>query len=306
MPKRILGIAAVLAVALTTFSCVSTKYYGPADYVAFRSDDKVKTGMQASALQEGTGPLTGTYDDEYVYDDKGNVIKIKQTEYIDLLAKDKKFIVWETESKIIGGNPVPYRVSANGVPFLEVEYELLPAQNAAEVTEDVFKRNFRRVTSSFMKATDYENWSISIENYDVPFKADKKFVQEARRFNPYVGEYYENVLTLGYGNIVLKRFHYSREQLAEGVAKSYTGFNYQSEMAKKLALGVNVDYTYEWKAIADRICQTKMTYSSMTLKFEAVEEYSSSGKRIKETWTVTDPREKTPVPKVIFEQNLTY
>jgi hypothetical protein len=306
MSKRILGIAAVLAAALMSFSCMSTKYYGPTDYVSFRSVDKVKTSSQVSALKEGTSPMVSTYDDEFTYDDKGNLIKFKQTEYIDRLAKDKKFIVWETESKVMGGNAVPYRVSANGVPFLEVEYDLLTVQGNGAVVEDITERTFLRIASSFLTGTDYEPWGIALGNYDVPFKLDGKFVKEVRRFSPYSGVYYENVLTLGYDNIVLKRFHYSREKLAEGLAKSYTGYNYQSEMAKKLTKGINVDYTYEWKAIADRICQTKMTYLSMTLKLEAAEDYDTAGKRIKETWMLADPREKTPVPLKVFEQTLTY
>ncbi len=305
MTKRITGIAAVVAVLIFTVSCVSTKFYGPTDYVSFRSEDKVKSGTQASQLKDGDA-LTSTYDDEYTYDDKGNVLKIKQTEYIDRLSKDKKFIVWETESKVIGGSPVPYRVSVNGVVFLEVEYELLTASNTGDVKEDVFKRNFRRVTTDFLNGTDYETWTMSIENYDVPFKADDKFVKKVSRFSPYYGEYYENVLTLGYGNVVLKKFSYSREKLAEGMAKSYTGYNYSSDMAKKMAKGVNIDYNYEWKAIADRVCEMKMTYNSSTLKFEAASEYNAAGKRTKETWTVLDYKDKNAKSKVIFEQNLAY
>ena len=306
MSKPISKIAVVLAAILATVSCVSANYIGPMDYVTFRSDDKVRTSTQTSALKDNKSPLSSTYDDEYTYDDKGNVIKIKQTEYIERLAKDKKFIVWETESKVIGGNPVPYRVSANGVPFMEIEYQLLTAQGNGVVKEDIFQRNLMRVISSFISGTKYQTWSIALQNYEVPFKVDDKFVKEVRRFDPDEGVYYENALTLGYDNIVLTRFHYSREKLMEGIAKSYTGYNYQSEMAKKLTKGNNVDYTYEWKAIADRICQIKMTYLSMELKFEATEDYDASGRRIKETWMVSDPREQEQTPVQIFEQSLSY
>jgi hypothetical protein len=305
MFKQSFGIAAVLVTVLMAFSCVSTKYYGPTDYINFRSTDKIKRSSQTSVLKEDSG-LVSTYDDEYTYDDKGNVIKIKQTEYIDRLAKDKKFITWETEWKVIGGNPVPYRVSANGVPFIEIDYELLTAAGNGAVVEDITERAFLRVVSDFLSGTDIEPWSIALSNYNVPFKVDSKFVKEARRFNIYDGQYTENVLTLGYDNIVLKRFHYSKEKLAQGLGNSYTGYNYYSEMAKKLTTGINVDYTYEWKAIADRICQTKMTYSSLSLKLDATEEYDATGKRIKESWVVVDPRVKDQKPMKIFEQSLTY
>jgi len=305
MLKKNLGIAVALVSVLMTISCMSTKYYGPTGYTDFKSADKIKTSSQTSMLKEGSG-LVSTYDEEYTYDDKGNIVKVKQTEYIDRLAKDKKFITWETEWKVIGGNPVPYRVSANGVPFVEIDYELLTAQGKGVVLEDITERTFLRVLTSFLSGTDVEPWSIALGNYNVPFKVDGKFVKEERRFNIYDGQYTENALTLGYDNIVLKRFHYSREKLAQGLGNCYTGYNYYSEMAKSLTKGINVDYTYEWKAIADRICQTRMTYTSLTLKLDATEDYDVTGKRIKESWVVADPRDKDKKQVKIFEQTLTY
>jgi hypothetical protein len=306
MFKRVLVCAAIATMALVAVSCVSTRFIGPTDYVSFRTADKMKSSSQTSALKEGENPIVNTYDEEYSYDDKGNVLKVKLTEYIDRLDQEKKFIVWETESKLIGGNMVPYRVSANGVPFVEVEYDLLTVAGKGAVTEDISDRNFLRVQSVPLSRPFYQTWGVSLSANSVSFASDGKFVKEVRRYDPNEGTYLENVLTLGYDNIVLKHFHYSREKLSEGIAKSYTGYDYNSDMFRKLSKGVNVDYSYEWQTIADRICQSKMTFESMTLKLQAAEDYNAAGKRIKETWLVSDPQDTKTAPVKIFEQTLTY
>jgi hypothetical protein len=307
MLRRVLVCAAIVAMALAAVSCISTRYIGPTGHVPYQTaDSKVKSSSQTSALKEGENPIVSTYDEEYTYDEKGNVLRVKLTEYIDRLDQEKKFIVWETESKLIGGNLVPWRVSANGVPFVEVEYDILTTPGKGVVTEDITDRNFVRVQGIPLAQPSYQTWGVTLSANSVSFAADGKFVREVRRYSVNEGTYLENVLTLGYDNIVLKHFHFSREKLSEGIAKSYTGYDYNSDMFRKLSKGVNVDYSYEWKTIADRICQARMTFESMTLKLDATEEYNAAGKRTKETWLVSNPQDAKTAPVKIFEQNLTY
>src|SRR5512145_1214274 len=143
MRNRFLGILVVLATVLVASSCATSQFVGPTDFVSFRADDTMKSSFQSSALkQDAKEPLVNTYDQECVYDAKGNLVKLKLTEYIDRLGKDKKFIVWETEYKVVGGFAVPASVSANGVAFLEVEYESLVVPGAGAIRSDISKRSF--------------------------------------------------------------------------------------------------------------------------------------------------------------------
>lgn len=303
MGKRLI---LVVGIALAAFSCTSVRYLGPTNHVDYRAADNVKTSRQMAAVKSGENSQVSTYDEEYTYDAKGNLLKVKMTEYFDLLSKYKNFVVWETESKVLGGKVVPYRMSVNGVPFVEVDYELLTVAGNGLVGEDIPERNFTRILNSMWTGASIEEWTIAIDNYSVGFQADGRLVKEMDAFSSYQGFYQYNVLTLGYDNIVLTRFRYSYEKLAEGINKSFTGYNYQSDMLKKMYRGINVEYGYEWKVIADRICQTKMSYQSKTIKFNVSEEYNASGKRVKELWTIVDPREKDMIPLKIFEQVLTY
>jgi hypothetical protein len=306
MLKKLPALAVTLAAALALFSCTTVKYLGPLDHVDYRNTEKIKSSRQSSALKDGADSLVNTYDEDYFYDDKGNIIKTTMTEYIERLGKDKKYIVWDTESKVLGGKLVPYRVSVNGVAFMEIEYDLLTVAGSGEVKADISERNFVRIRSTFMAGTDFQFWGVALDNYSVGFPSDDKFVKAVRRFDSDKGTYLENILTLGFDNIVLKRFHFSRESLANGVAKSYTGYNFGSQVFKQLTKGQNVDYTYEWKVIANKICQAKTAYEARDIKLSVEAGFDAAGKRIGETWFLTDPRNKDDQPRKVFEQTITY
>jgi len=308
MRNRILGILAALAAALAASSCATTQFVGPTDFVSFRADDAMKSSFQSSALkQDLKEPLVNTYDQECSYDEKGNLLKLKLTEYVDRLSKDKKFIVWETEYKVVGGFVVPASVSANGVAFLEVEYEPLVVPGAGAIRSDISKRTFNWMyQSSPLSAPYYFERTISLENYTVQFRADDKFVKRTTYYGTNGYYYDDNTLTLGWDNLALKRFFYSQEKLSEGIAKTYTGYNSASAMFQKMSKDVNATYSYDWKVIAGKICQTKMVYEAKTLKLEADMEFNAKGQRTKESWILSDPSEPKKAPRTIFEQNLAY
>lgn len=306
MIKRLLTLFPITAAVLAIAACVSTRYIGPLDHVDYRNADKVKTSRQYTYPGRGTKELVNSFDEEYTYDKDGNLLKIKVTEYIDLMSGGKKYIVWETESKIIGGSPVPYRVTANGVPFLEVEYELLKNSGSGEIMSDISEKNFTRIISMPLMGSETGNWSIALSNYSVGFRPDDKFVKTIRRYYPYGASELDNVLTLGFDNIILKEFKFSREKLADGIAKTFTGYHYGSQMLKRLFSGNNVSYAYEWAVIGGRICQKKMVYTSKTIQLTADEEYDDTGRRVKETWSVSNPEKKKDEPRKIFEQVIAY
>ena len=309
MRNRTLAILAGCGLALVLASCATTtQYLGPSDFVSYRADEKLRSSSQSAALKAGEKePLVNTYDQENVYDAKGNLIKVKLTEYIDRLAKDKKFIVWETEYKVIGGNVVPASMSANGVPYLEVEYELLSGSGKGEIASDIMKRPVRAsIKFSPFSAPITINRSISLENYTVGFRADGRFVKKTVYYGMNGYYYDDNTLTLGYDNIALKRYSYSQEKLSEGIAKSFTGYNRDSAMFQKMSKDVNVAYDFEWKAAGEAICQTKMSFAEKDFKLEASLEYNAEGKRVKETWFVSDPKNAKKAPRQVFLQELAY
>jgi hypothetical protein len=308
MRNRFSAFFVIVAAAAILSSCATTQYLGPSDFVSFRADEKLRTSTQSSALKQGENQaLVNTYDQELVYDGKGNVIKVKLTEYIDVLAKDKKFIVWETDYKVIGGNLVPGSMSANGVPFLEAEYELLTGAGKGEVVADIMERPVSLIYKDDPLARPiYIDLNVALSNYTVSFAPDGHFVREIRGYKSNGDYFSQRTLTLGWDNIVLKRFHYSQEKLSEGIGKSYTGYNRNSEMFKKMSKDSNIDYSYEWTVIGGVICQTKMQYEAKRLKLEAKIEFNAEGKRTKETWFLSDPSNKKSVPQQVFAQELAY
>ena len=306
MIKRMLTILLIAGAVLATTACVSTRYIGPLGHVDYRNTEQVKTSRQYTYPGRGSEELVNTYDEEYTYDGNGKLLKIKVTEYIDLQSDEKKYIVWETESRIIGGTPVPFRVTANGIPFLEVEYELLKTAGSGEIMSDISEKNFTRIASMPLMGSSQDNWNITLSNYTVGFRPDDKFVKTVRRYYKYGTSELENVLTLGFDNVVLKEFKFSHEKMADGIAKTFTGYHYGSQMLKRLFSGNNVSYAYEWEVIGGRVCQKKMTYTSKTLTLVADEEYDSTGRRTKEIWSVSNPEDKKDKSRKIFEQVITY
>jgi hypothetical protein len=169
----------------------------------------------------GSNPtLKSTFDDEYVYDTAGNVVKHKQTEYFNFDSKEPSFVVWETEFKVVNGSPLPFRQSVNGVVYVEIEYDVLASQNKGKVTQGTSNRRFVvQQQLGFDKV--FFSWYPNLDHFPVGFKDDGKFVVAQRTFNNYSGWNDENVLTLGFDNVVLKHYLYSYSKMVEGFNKSF-------------------------------------------------------------------------------------
>jgi hypothetical protein len=295
------GTLVVAALAMT--GCATT-FRGPSNYVDFSWDGKAKSATTSAAV--GTAPrLQSTYEDEFVYDNAGNVVKHKQTEYFNYNSPTPNFVVWETDFKVVGGVVLPYRQSANDVVYVEIDYDTLQTQAKGAVKQGTTNRRFSAETQvGFDKY--YSKFNIDLSQFTVDFPADGKFVVSQQTYNPYRGFDSENVLTLGYDNIVLKHYLYSRSKLEEGVSKSYQGglFGLGSQPNIKDS---NSEFNYEWKVIGNTIAQTKTTftesYGAATQTFVASAEYNAAGQRTSELWTV---QKNTDKPVTLFQQDLKY
>lgn len=306
------AVLAAVAVALT--GCATTTYVGPDGYVGYVEDGKVKQGTQQSLMVAGK-EITTTYDDEYVYDATGNVIKHKQTAYYTSGFGKPEFVVFETEFKVVGGKVLPYRVYCNGVAYIEVDYEILNANNAkGEVKQNTPYRYFIRNYAPPLSTSTYPRWcSISLNNCPVDFTSDGKFIIKNSTFSPYTGFGYDNVLTLGYDNIVLKHFSYSNAKYYEGLGKSITSKFQAATYASNTSQMKNDSYSfdYNWEVINDKICQIKTEYtetsSQFSVYFLADMTYDKAGQLLTETWSAnTDGADSKKPPVVIFKRELKY
>lgn len=294
------------ALSLTTLvlSGCTTVFRGPSDYVAFSPDGKARSATTSAAV--GTSPkVQNTYEDEFVYDNAGNVVKHKQTEYFNYNSETPNYVVWETDFKVVGGVVLPYRQSANDEVYLEIEYDTLQTQAKGPVKQGTERRQFSAETQvGFDKY--FTNFTIDLDRFSVDFPADGKFVVSQQTFNGYSGFSTENVLTLGYDNIVLKHYMYSRDKLDEGVRKSFPaglfGLGSQPNIKNRSS-----EFNYEWKVIGNTIAQTKTTFSegygSANLTFVATATYNDAGQRTSEAWTVQKDSDK---PIDLFHQDLKY
>lgn len=306
------AVLAAVAVALT--GCATTTYVGPDGYVGYVEDGKVKQGTQQSLMVAGKEIKT-TYDDEYVYDATGNVIKHKQTAYYTSDFGKPEFVVFETEFKVVGGKVLPYRVYCNGVAYIEVDYEILNANNAkGEVKQSSPYRYFIQNYAPPLSTSTYPiPLSISLKNCPVDFASDGKFIVKNSTFSQYYGFDYDDVLTLGFDNIVLKHFSYSKSKLDEGYQKSITNKMQAAMYANNSNKMGNNSYAfdYNWEVINDKICQTKTEFSQTSYQFSvyflADMTYDKAGQLLTETWSAnTDGADSKKPPVVIFKRELKY
>jgi len=300
---RSTALAAMTCLAVLLTGC-ATVYRGPADYVDYSLEGKAKASTTAALV--GTNPkVQNTYEDEYIYDAAGNLVKHKQTEYFKYDSSQPSFVVWETDFKVVGGVTLPYRQSANDVVYVEIDYDLLASQSKGAVKQGTLDRHFSvQQQAGFDKV--YTTWTPELSQFPVDFRADDKFVISQRKFSYYGGFSTENILTLGYDNIVLKHYLYSHAKLVEGVNKSFQWNLFQMNSNQSYR-PKDSEFNYEWKVIANTIVQTKTTFTetqgTSKMTFEEVAEYNDAGQRGGEVWTSQIDKGK---PVTLFKQTLTY
>jgi hypothetical protein len=308
MKSRLLILASAIAL-IALASC--TSYMGPGGYVPHYTSGQVKTVTQSSVISKGQPPQS-TYDDEFVYDAKGNVIKHKQTEYFTDSFDKGKFITWETEFKVVGDVVLPNKVSCNGVTYLEVDYDLLPCKATGEIHPTTTKRYFseKNISLDLNKPSNIY-WNVTMDNFPVDFKADGKFIKALDTYSYYTGFGSRDVLTLGYDNIVLTKYFYSYESLMAGMKKSYSGFAaYNFASNTRFLVGAVYDFKNEWQVVNGKICQTKATFYQKNMSYEvsfvADMKYNAAGDCSEETWTAAPSKDPSAKSTVIFKQTYAY
>ena len=300
--KMILPIIA--AAALLSAGCVS--YSASPTYVGFASDG-VKTVQQTKKTKYDSREMFKTFDDEFVYDEEGNVIKHIQTQYFE---DAKKFDEYEITYQKIGGVVLPKSAAINGVVYMEVEYDLMPVEHEGKIPEytsiPVF---YRKITNLLAFEPNYVKWSMDMGNFDVPFRIDEKFVESEESFDFYSGFDNDHVLTTGYDKILLQKFFYSRDKFHEGYNLTLDSAVSFLNMFSEKEIN-NTAFLFDWDVKAGKLIQTNVhvveTSSKMTMTFNIDREFDESARLTSEKWTVSDTKQRSDDPITLFEQKLTY
>ncbi|MGL4370943.1 MAG: hypothetical protein ACRCUT_14915, partial [Spirochaetota bacterium] len=251
------GITASLALcaAISMVSCAT--FSGPVDFVEYKAPKGVKSSEQSSLIR---GKLAPYYSEDFTYDSKGNIVKVKQVEYLEPEKKNRKFVVWETEWKVYGETVVPSRVLCNGVEFCTINWQLLNSQNKGQVKQDIRTKYYTKASSNPFSGT-YEFWKVDLREYPVfSFISDDKFIEKIATYNVY-GRSENNALTLGYDNIVLAHYYFSYKQLASGIAKTYPAGSSNRVMLSNISRYAEADFTFTWKTISDAPCLEKVKFT---------------------------------------------
>ena len=299
-------LSLILAAALLTVGCASVKYGVRPDYVGFTADS-AKTVEQTKKTSMFSDELHSTYDDEFVYDEEGTLIKHIQTHFFD---EGKKFTEYVVVYQKIGESVLPKSVSINGFEYMQVEYDLLASDHQGAVEDFTVSPVFYQVINNPLKfQNDSIKWDIDLANFKVPFRSDGEFVTTDASFDYFTGLSEDKVLTLGYNNVVLKRFYFSPSRYRKGYNVSHGMGGKTDEMTAEEDK-VNTTFEFTWAIIADRIVQTGMLLTENDIDdsmiFRLAREFDDAGRRTSEVWTVTDSIRKTEEPVVLYSQKLTY
>jgi len=306
--------AVIAAVMVLATSCTSTRYTARSGYVGYTEDGAVTVQqMKKTSIEKET--MIPTFDDEFEYDDDGNVMKHIQTKYFE---DGEKYIEWVVEYQKIGDTPLPKSVAVNGVVYLEVVYDILESDHEGAIRQLTSTPNFVQNDSGNMLMTLFAGrqpiyeWDLDLEHWEVPFNSDDRFVTREESFGIYTGLSVDKVLSLGYDNIVLKKFYYSYDNLENGLKLSLGGdqqtglFKTDDEMKDE----INITFEYDWSVTGGKIIQEGMSFTRNhpkgMMKFFTEREFDDTGRRTSEIWKLKDSVTYEEEPAVLFQQTLTY
>ena len=300
--------AIALSIVLLVFMFGCTTFMGPTNFVEYKIDKGLKKSEQSSLYENSFDKY---FEDEYTYDDKGNVIKVKSTVYFDKeSAKDRKYIVYETEWVVIGDNVLPSKVSCNGEVYCEIQWDIMDSKNKGSITQDIYSK-FYIQKDQVLTSVSYKRWYADLDDYPIPFLSDGKFIKNIKGYTVFYQYTEKNVLTLGYDNIVLKRYFYSYDKLRQGQAKTYPAGSLKNTLIASLSKNSDVEFNYDWNVVADKLCLNKILFTAKfpdrleSSKFEIGIKYNEKGQRTEEEWTVIEPDNKDK-RTTVFKQTLQY
>jgi len=307
LKKQFLYLSALLAVLVFFTGCTTVTYAARPTYVGF-SNDGAKTVEQAKKTSLYSDDLYSTYDDEFVYDDEGALVKHVQTHFFNDGEKYTEYVVLYQK---IGEFVLPRSVSINGFVYMEVEYDLLASEHQGKLSGfNVNPVFYQEVRNPLLLQYDQIKWDIDLANFKVPFRSDGRFVTTDATFDYFTGLSEDKVLTLGYDNVVLSRFYFSPTKYRKGYNVSHGfGSDDPAEMTEEDDK-VNTTFTYNWEVVADKIVQTDMVLvendDADRMIFRVFREFDDAGRRVSEEWTVEDSLQKTPEPVVLYTQKMSY
>ncbi|MBI9099116.1 MAG: hypothetical protein JEY91_11595, partial [Spirochaetaceae bacterium] len=190
--------------------------------------------------------------------------------------------------------------------------EILPAEHEGAVGESAPTPEVDQFIK-FLFSENHRTWSIDIDNYEVPFQTDRKFVSTEEKYGFYTGLSLDKVLTVGYDNIVLKRFYHSPSKFIAGYNLSLDSD--PSEIDEILEdKSHNTTFVYQWDVVAGEIVQTGMVFTKNLstnlhkeyLIFYVDRQYDDSGRKISEEWKLKDSKKYQEEALTVFSQTLTY
>ena len=303
--KRKITLFLSVALILAVTGCTTISYSAKPTYVGFSSSG-VKSVQQVKKTSYGSDVLVKTFDDEFIYDDEGDIIKHTQTQYFDDGEKFDEYVI--TYQKI-GGVLLPKSAAINGIVYMEADYDLLPVDNEGKIPEYSSIPSFCRSVKDYVMLDSYsDSWTMDIGNFDVPFRVDGRYVESENKFNYYSGFDKDNVITAGYDNILLQRFYYSNTKFKAGYNISL-GKDAPSEEDLVDEGHNNTTFLFEWGVVADKLVQKKVTvvenFPSLKMTFSVDRDFDQAARITGERWSVFDS-EKNTEPVVLFEQTLAY
>jgi len=307
LKKPILYLSVLLAALLFFTGCTTVTYAARPTYVGF-SNDGAKTVEQTKKTSMYSDDLYSTYDDEFVYDEDGSLIKHIQTHFF---SDGEKYTQHVVHYQKIGEFVLPKSVSINGFVYMEVEYDLLATEHQGKLTgfniNPVF---YQEIRTPLLFQYDQIKWDIDLANFKVPFRSDSRFVTTDATFDYFTGLSEDKVLTLGYDNVVLKRFYFSPTKYRNGYNVSHAIGNREATGTAEEDDKINTTFTYEWEVIADKIVQTGMVLVEKdyadNMTFRVFREFDEAGRRISEEWTVEDSLQNIETPVVLYTQKMSY
>jgi hypothetical protein len=309
--KQFIGLLSVILIMISFLGCATTRFVPANDYVAFYSDEAIKSSEQSIAGFSQNYELLPSYEDQFFYDSEGNLIRTIQTEYLEFEGETPQFVEWDVSYAKIGDQIVPKSIAANGIVFLEVDYEIFTVEQEGILLleTETPKVVINRIDP--WSGTINQLWTMGLEAYPVSFRIDDKFVIEEEIFSPLSGYFNNRVLSYGYNNIAITRFFFSYEKLSEGINDSFIKYNPNTASMVAALQDSEVEFFINWDVTADKLVQTRLevigSIQANKIHFLAEREFNSAGQRTYEVWNVQDQELiETEGFLTIFEQRLTY
>ncbi|MDC7227251.1 MAG: hypothetical protein PQJ61_10870 [Spirochaetales bacterium] len=307
MNKKTIFIIIVAAVALITTGCSSIDYMARPSYVGFYSEG-AKSVKQTKKTDYKSDELVQTFDDEFVYDEDGNIIKHTQTQYHQGTLGFDEFVM--TYQKI-GGVVLPESAAVNGVVYMEVEYDLLPVDHEGRIPEYTsVPVYYRKLFNIMMLQPMQDRWTMDIENFDMPFRVDGKYIVSEESFDYYYGFDSDSVLTTGYDNILLQRFYFSNAKLDEGLGIPSSSISTGLFGINRM-ISEETTFNFKWDVKADKLIHDgveviEVFRSGLVMNFNVEREFDSQARLTSEEWTVYDSKHGEEKMKTLYRQELAY